>query len=137
MTGYPPVPAFGLAWVAFALALAAHVADEAANDFLTTYNASVRAIRARAPLLPLPVFEFRVWLTLLCAGIALLLALSPFAFRGAGWLKAVALPLALVVGVLNATGHIGSSIWLRRRMPGLYSSPLLLAGGAWLIATAL
>ncbi len=77
----------GMAWVIFALALAVHVTDEATHDFLSTYNSSVRTIRARLPFLPLPTFSFGVWLTLLIAGIILLLCLSPVAFRGSPWLQ--------------------------------------------------
>ncbi len=43
---------FGLAWIVFALAIAVHVADEAAHDFLSVYNPTVRAIRERLPFLP-------------------------------------------------------------------------------------
>ena len=127
---------FGTAWVLFALALALHVTDEAAHDFLSTYNASVRVIRARLPFLPFPTFSFRIWLTLLVAGILLLLCLSPWAFRGASWLRIVARPLAIIVGILNATGHISSSIYLQRWMPGVYSSPILLAAAIFLLVSS-
>lgn len=127
---------FGYAWLGFAAALALHVADEATHDFLATYNPPARAIRARLPLLPLPTFTFGVWLSLLIAGITLLFALSPFAFRGVRWLRFAALPLAMVVGVLNAFGHMGSSIYLQRWMPGVFSSPLLLAAALFLMANA-
>ena len=130
-----PNQRFGVAWVGFALALAVHVSDEAAHDFLSTYNASVRAIRARLPFFPLPTFSFGVWLTLLMAGILLLLCLSPLAFRGAHWLRVVAWPLAIVVGVLNASLHLGSSLYFHRWMPGVYSSPLLLIAATFLLAT--
>lgn len=125
---------FGIAWVAFALALAVHVADEAKHDFLATYNPAARAIRARFPFLPVPTFRFGVWLGLLGAGVALLLALSPLAFRGAGWLRIASWPLAILAGVVNACLHLGSSLYFRRRMPGVYSSPLLLAASIWLLA---
>ena len=48
----------GLAWVLLTLALAAHVVDEAVNDFLSFYNPAVQAIRQVAPFLPLPTFTF-------------------------------------------------------------------------------
>jgi hypothetical protein len=92
---------FGIAWLLFAIGLGFHVADEATHNFLSTYNPSVRAIRARFPFLPLPTFTFAVWLTLLIVGILLLLCLSPLAFRGSGWLRIVSLPLGIVVGVLK------------------------------------
>ena len=75
---------FGIAWVAFALALAVHVTDEATHNFLAVYNPSVLAIRARLPFLPIPTFTFGVWISLLIAGIVLLLCLSPLAFRDSG-----------------------------------------------------
>lgn len=124
---------FGVAWVAFSLALALHVTDEATHDFLAAYNPSVRAIRARLPFLPLPTFTFGVWLALLIAGILLLLCLSPFAFRGNQRLRIVSFPLGIVVGVLNASLHIGSSIYLHRWMPGVYSSPILLLAAFYLL----
>jgi hypothetical protein len=131
-----PNQRFGIAWVTFALSLAVHVSDEAAHDFLSTYNPSVRAIRDRLPFLPLPTFTFEVWLTLLLVGILLLLCLSPFAFRGNPWLRILARPLAIVVGVLNAALHISSSLYFHRWMPGVYSSPLLLLAGILLLATS-
>jgi len=128
--------AFGIAWVAFAFAIAVHVADEAKHDFLSTYNPSVRAIRARLRFFPLPTFTFRLWLGLLIAGIILLLCLSPLAFGGNYWLRIASRPLAIVVGVLNAALHLGSSAYFRRWMPGVYSSPLLLVAAVYLLAAS-
>ena len=127
---------FGLAWITCALALALHVTDEATHDFLTTYNQSVHAIRARLPFLPVPTFTFGVWLGLLMAGIALLLCLSPLAFRGAGWLRIVAWPLAILIGIANASLHMASSIYYARWMPGVYSSPFLFAAAVFLLIAA-
>jgi len=132
MTAMP----FGVAWVGFALVVAIHVADEAVHDFLSVYNPSVRAIRARVPFLPIPTFSFPVWIGGLAAGIALLLALSPLAFAGDPRLRLVAWPLAIVVGLGNGMGHLIGSALKRQRMPGVYSAPLLLAAGAALLASA-
>ncbi len=74
---------FGYAWLGFAAALAVHVLDKATHDFLSMYNPTVQAIRARLPFLPLPRFTFGVWLSLLSAGITLLVCVSPLAFRRA------------------------------------------------------
>ena len=123
---------FGLAWIAFALAVALHVADEASHDFLAVYNPNARAIRAKLHL-PIPVFTFRGWLTALIAGIALLLLLSPLALHGAHWLRMTALPLALLVGILNGLLHIASSLFYRRTMAGVLSSLVLLVTGTWLL----
>jgi uncharacterized protein with HXXEE motif len=127
---------FGMAWVMFAIAVAIHVTDEAAHDFLATYNSSVRAIRARLPLLPLPTFSFGAWLALLAMGILLLLCLSPLAFRGNLWLRIASRPLAILVGVLNATLHICSSLYFHCWMPGVYSSPLVFLVAIYLFASS-
>jgi hypothetical protein len=126
---------FGFAWVALCVCLAIHVTDEALTDFLSVYNPNVLAIRRRLPFLPLPTFTFRVWLGLLIFAVVALLALSPFAFRGARWM----IPLSYVFGVimfLNGLAHVISSIYMRRWMPGVYSSPLLLAISAHLLICA-
>ena len=128
---------FGVAWVAFALAVAVHVADEAAHDFLSVYNPTVRAIRARVPFLPMPTFSFPVWIGGLAAGIALLLIISPSAFAGNATLRLIAWPLAILVGIGNEMLHLVGSAWRRRRLPGVYSAPLLLAAGAALLKTAI
>jgi hypothetical protein len=127
---------FGYAWIIFALALAVHVLDEATHDFLSFYNPSVQAIRARLPFLRLPTFTFRVWLAGLVAGIVLLLCISPLAFRGARWMRMVAVPLAIVVGVFNASLHMLSSVYYHRWMPGVYSSPLLLMAALLLLVSS-
>lgn len=123
---------FGLAWIAFALAVALHVADEARHDFLAVYNPNARAIRRRLHV-PVPVFSFRAWLSGLVAGIALLLLLSPLAFRGTQWIRIAALFLAAIVGLGNALLHIGASLHYRKKMAGVLSSPFLLAAGGWLL----
>jgi hypothetical protein len=73
---------FGLAWVLLSVALMLHVTDEALTDFLSVYNPTVQAIRRRVPLIPLPVFTFRIWLAGLCLGILVAVGLSILAFRG-------------------------------------------------------
>jgi hypothetical protein len=114
------------------LALAVHVTDEALTDFLSVYNPAARAIRQRLPLLPLPTFTFEVWLTGLILAVVILLGLSFFVFRGARWMA----PLAYIFGVImtvNGLGHIAGSVYLGRLMPGVYSSPVLLAASIYLL----
>jgi len=127
---------FGWAWVGFTLALAVHVADEAAHDFLSFYNPAVRAIRVRLPFLPLPVFTFARWIGGLIAGIALLLLLSPLAFEGNSALRLIAWPLAIIIGLGNGLLHLIGSAWYRRWLPGTYSAPLMLLAGLWLLGAA-
>lgn len=127
---------FGVAWVSFALAVAVHIADEAAHDFLSVYNPIVRTIRARVPFLPIPTFRFSVWIGGLIAGIALLLVLSPLAFAGDERLRLIAWPLALLVGIGNGLLHLFGSAWTKRWMPGVYSAPLIILAGLFLLHAA-
>jgi hypothetical protein len=128
--------AFGIAWVLFAVTFATHFTDEALHGFLPEYNSRVRMIRKKLPLLPVPTFSFAGWLAVLIAGFVLLLCLSPLAFHGSAWLHLAARPIALVVGLLNAGLHLFGSIWYHRRMPGFYSSPLLLIASVYLLWTS-
>src|SRR5688500_15549603 len=74
-------PAWGRAWIALSLAFMAHVADEAANDFLGVYNPNAQLIRERTGI-PVPVLAFEVFVGGLLGVVAVLLLLSPFAYRG-------------------------------------------------------
>lgn len=121
----------------FAFAFAVHVSDEATHNFLGSYNPVARIIRARFPFIPIPTFTFGLWISLLVLGILLLLVLVPFALRGSRPLVLAAFPLAIVVGVLNAALHMGSSVYMGRWMPGVYSAPLLLIAALLLLSAAL
>jgi hypothetical protein len=114
------------------LALAVHVLDEAANDFLSVWNPAVVRIRRVIPLLPLPTFAFHVWLGGLVLAVVLLLLLSPYAFRGRRWMVPVSYAFAVLM-IGNGLFHLTVSIVGAWFMPGVYSSPLLLAAGAHLL----
>jgi len=126
---------FGRAWIGLAGALALHVTDEALTDFLSVYNPAVLAIRERLPYLRLPTFTFRVWILGLAAGILLLFVLVPVAFRGSRWLALLAMPFSVLM-IGNALGHIGSSVFMGRLMPGVYSSPVLLVAALFTLVCA-
>lgn len=130
----------GIAWVALCVALLLHVLDEALTNFLSVYNPTVLALRERFSWFPFPVFRFETWLAGLIILNLILLSLSPFAFRGARWLR----PIAYLFGVImlvNGLGHTLGTIFGRtvesvhfpRPMPGFYSSPVLLAASIYLL----
>jgi hypothetical protein len=123
------------AWALHAGALALHVADEAANDFLAVYNPVVLRLREWVPLLPLPTFTFSVWLGGLIAGIALLFAVTPAAAKRSPWLRIVALPFSVLM-IFNAVGHFAGSAAMSSIMPGAYSSPVLLVAAVNLHVSA-
>jgi hypothetical protein len=125
---------FGFAWIVLSVALSLHVA-EALTDFLSLYNPAVQAIRKRFPFLRLPLFTFRVWLAGLCLGIFVAFALSFLAFRGNHLAIVIAYPVAILM-LANGLGHMLASLYRHRMMPGVYSSPLLIAASAYLFNCA-
>ena len=121
-----------LAWMALCGALAIHVADEALTGFLDWYNPTVRALREKYPLLLLPTFSFAVWLSLLIFAIVMLIASSFFVWKGRWAMRPISHVFA---GVMLSNGllHIAHSIYMRELMPGVYTSPLLIAASIILI----
>lgn len=128
---------FGIAWLFFGYTLALHVLDEAANNFLSFYVPNALAIRRALPFLPIPIFNFQSWMGSLSLALALWLALTPLAFRGLKGTRWIAIPVALLAGLANGTAHIVSSIYMGRLMPGVFSAPLILLSGYWLLKNAL
>ncbi len=124
------------AWVALAIALGLHVADEALTGFLPVYNGIVWEFRARHPWAPLPTFTFPVWLGGLILGVLLLMALTPIVSRGAAWIRVASVVLAVIM-TGNALGHLAASVYWGRPAPGAYSSPVLLAAAVALLVTSL
>jgi len=128
--------AFGPAWLAMGIALGLHVADEASHDFLAWYNPVARQIRARLRGFPFPpTFTFWPWLLGLAVLTGTILALTPLAYQGRGWLRPVALALG-VINTGNALLHLVRTAIARRRVPGVLSAPLLLVSALWLLYAA-
>ena len=126
---------FGHAWVSLTIVLAFHVVDEALTDFLSVYNPIVREARARFGWFPMPEFAFGVWLTGLGVLVTILLAFSPFAYRGSRALRVAAYPYAVIM-FLNGVGHLVGSMYLDRWAPGATTAPLLIVASIWLIVCA-
>lgn len=123
------------AWIGLCLALAIHVTDEAMTGFLEFYNPTVSAIREQVPFLPIPTFRFDVWIAGLGVGILILFGLSFFVFQKARWM----IPTSLILGslmMLNGLIHICGSLYFGQLMPGVYSSPLLMAAAGCLLVAA-
>ena len=121
-----------IAWVAFCGALAVHVADEALTDFLALYNPTVLALRDRYPFLSLTTFTFEGWLALLIFAIVALTAASFFVWKGRWAMRPISYVFAGFM-LLNGLMHIAGSFYMGTFMPGVYSSPLLLAASIFLI----
>jgi hypothetical protein len=129
----PPLTIRG-AWLALTAALAIHVADEAANDFLAVYNPAVTRIREAVPLLPLPRFTFAVWLAGLVVAVLVLAALGWRAARGGRWVVPLGSAFAVLMAA-NGAVHLTVSVAQGRLMPGTYSAPLLLGAAIVLLWT--
>jgi hypothetical protein len=123
---------FGWAWLALALALGVHVADEATSGFLAFYNPLVLSIRAKVPLFPMPTFTYDLWISGLIMFVLTLLALTFQAFEGKRWLLWPAMILGVIM-TMNGLGHIVGSVYYGRILPGTWSAPLLLITGPWLV----
>ena len=121
-----------LAWIGLCAALAIHVVDEAATDFLGVFNPNVRAIRERFPSLPLPTFSFETWIALLVFAILALVSASFFVWKGRWAMRPISYVFAIVM-LLNGLLHIAWSIYTWKLMPGVYSAPLLLVASIALI----
>jgi hypothetical protein len=126
---------FGHAWILLTIVLASHVVDEALTGFLSVYNPIVREARTRIGWFPMPEFTFGVWLTGLSLLVILLLALTPFAYRGSPMLRLAAYPYAAIM-LLNGIGHLVGSVYLDRWAPGATTAPLLIVASVWLLAAA-
>jgi hypothetical protein len=128
-----PPNRWALAWAGLTAAFALHVLDEAAHDFLAWYNPAALVLRARLGGVPFPpVFSFRVWITALCAAVAVLAALTPLVRPGRRW-TVLAASLYGAIHVANAVGHLTVSVRGRWLAPGVLSSPLLLGAALWLL----
>ena len=127
---------FGIAWLAAVLALALHVADEAAHDFLAWYNPRALRIRQFLGGFPFPpTFTFWPWLLGLSAAVGFLAALTPLAFAGTSGMRLAALALG-ALHVANGSLHVVGAIMARRAVPGVWSAPVLLVAGAWVLRAA-
>ena len=122
-----------LAWIALCAALALHVLDEAVTDFLGFYNPAVHALRERHPFLILPTFSFTIWLSLLIFAVIALVGVSVFVWKGRWAMRPISYVFAAVM-LSNGLLHIAHSIYMRKLMPGVYTSPLLLAASIVLVA---
>jgi Protein of unknown function with HXXEE motif len=125
-----------LAWMGMCGALAVHVVDEALTGWLEWYNPTVLAIREqyRTVLLPilLPTFTYEIFLSLLIFAVVMLTAASYFVWKGRWAMRLISHVFAVVM-LLNGLLHIAHSIYMRELMPGVYTSPLLVAASLALI----
>ena len=122
------------AWMSLCAALAIHVADEALTDFLRFQNSSVLALREKYPSLPIPIFAFEVWISLLIFAVIALTTVSYFVWHGRWAMRPISYAFAGFM-FLNGLLHIAISLYMGQFVSGVYSSPLLLVASIMLIGS--
>jgi len=131
---------FGFAWLLLSLSSAANILDDALNDFLGYYNATVLTLFGHFSWFPRIDLTFREWLVGMIVADAVLLFLTPLAYRNSVYLR----PLAYAFGVImllfgcgavfaSVLGHTVPSVHFTGMAPGTYSSPLILAASVYLL----
>jgi hypothetical protein len=128
-------PALGWSWLGLTLALAVHVVDEAANDFLAVYNPVAQSVRARTGLPFPPSFDFQEWIVGLSVSVVVLLLLARVAFKDRRLGRWLAVPFALLM-LGNGLGHVLASLVSSRAIPGVWSAPLLILFSSLLLMAA-
>jgi len=125
---------FGYPWLLFVGALTIQTVEEAIHKSSSAYNLIVPAIRLQMPLFPMPTFTIGSWLhTFLACIVLLLVAGSPFAFRGVRWMWIVALTLLIVMASFDVLVLVLSSAYFHRWMPGTFSFPLVVMAAFFLL----
>jgi len=131
---------WGFAWLLLCLSFAANILDDAVNDFLGYYNPTVLTLYGHFSWLPRIDLTFKPWLTGVIVADALLLFLTPWAYRNSRLLKPVAYAFSITMLVdgcasilATVLGRTVGSVHFTGVAPGTYSSPLLLAASAYLL----
>lgn len=125
-----------LAWIMMVSAAAVHVFDESVTGLLPFYNELARDLKQDYGFPLIPTFSFELWLGGLVVAIIAAFALTPIVSRDSKITRVVIAGLGILM-VLNACGHIAGSLYLRRILPGFWSSPLLLGAAVYLVVRSL
>ena len=124
MADRPTHRALGLAWLYLCCQLAAHGVEEAMGGFVDVWNPVLASVRATTGL-PLPQFQFNVWLECLVVVVLVLFGLTPFAFRNPASMTTASVVFGAIM-ILNGVNHLASPLYLGRFLPGQFTSPLLI-----------
>jgi hypothetical protein len=140
-TNTPPLrKGFGFAWLLLCVAFALHIWDEAAHDFLSYYNATALTLYGHFSWVPRMDMTFPQWIIGALVFIVACVALTPFAFRNARWLRPWAYLLGLILFLIGI-GHVVAqilggtvpSVRFDGISPGFYTAPLLLAASGYVL----
>lgn len=132
------------AWIVSCAALAVHVIDNAATDFVGYYNSTVLALYGHFSWFPRLDIEFRTWIIGAVVVLVVLFALTALLKRYVALFKWLAYLFAVYL-FLDGCGHVAAallghtvpSVHFSGLPPGFYSSPLLIATSVYLLLTAM
>jgi hypothetical protein len=102
-----------------------HVIDEAINHFLDFFNLLVIKLKEHLTIFPFPVFTFKIWITGLTLAIIILIIITRFIQRRNRFAFVITRIFAVLM-IINGLGHIAFSIYYKRIIPGMLSSPVLI-----------
>lgn len=119
------------AWLFTCFALAAHLADEVWHGSFGLYADAGRVLNLILPSLELPAFQRELWLVNIAGAILVLFALTWLVRRRSTIMVIASYALAAFV-TINGAIHLLAAAALKSMIPGLWTAPLLLAGGFFL-----
>jgi|SRR5208282_5237236 len=124
----------GIRWLFLCLAFAGNILEDTLNDFLGYYNATVLTLYGHFSWFPRIDLNFREWLVTVILADAILLLLTPFAYRNSRFMRPLAYissAVMLLIGsgtiLASMLGQTVPSVHFTGGAPGIYTSPLLLA----------
>jgi hypothetical protein len=136
---FDQVRILGIAWLLLCLSFAANILEDTLNDFLGYYNATVLALYGHFSWFPRIDLSFREWFVAAIVADAVLLLLTPFAYRNSRFLRPIAYFISTIMLLISCSTIIASllsqtvpSVHFDGGAPGIYTSPPLLAASVLL-----
>ena len=123
------------AWFLLVFSVALHVTEEALTDFLPFYNQTVLRIRETFEFFPAPTFSFEVWIGGLIGAVILGFCLTPLINRNKKFMWFIMMIISILM-VINGLIHISGSVYYGRILPGMWSSPVLIAAALYVFYRA-
>ncbi len=121
-----------VAWFVLGAVLALHIAEEATSGSYWAYGETMDFLRRLFPSLPIPRFQFEVWLLDIAGAILALLSLTWLVQKRSQIMRPASFALATFT-TANAMQHILFSLASDRVLGGTVTSPLLLAASLFLL----
>lgn len=130
----------GLPWFILCLSFALNILDERLHDFLGYYNPTVLTLYGHFSWFPRIDLTLGEWLAIVLGTDVVLLLMTPWALRKAGFIRPIAYAFATLMFLkglgtilISAIGQTVGSVHFTGGAPGIYSSPLLMVASCFLL----